>query len=116
MSPGRIETAVSSEPALVIGRISAAQWELRTEAHRSEVRHWLMDNCIDPHDVPLQDDVLVLLIDAPVIRRTEVIRDARRRLRVYRDEHGEPQLVTRVVVTRLWAPLPEHLNDQEAGT
>lgn len=92
----------------VLARVDAAGFLTRPEGEREEVRAWLRANGVDPCVVPCGAgawDVQVLLLDAPVIARVELVPGGPRR-------HPVTGLLwTRVVHSLLRVPLPVHLAD-----
>lgn len=92
----------------VLARIEApSDWLRRPRGYRKEVCDWLRANGVDPCLVPLPGAIEVVLLDAPAIRRVELVPGVDRRWQL--DPDGD--IVTRVVHSLLRVPLPEHLAD-----
>lgn len=100
-------TADELAGAQVLARIDASLWVARGEPYRQEVRAWLRANGVDP-DVVRVEDVHVVLLDGPAVRRVEYVVD---------EDGGkfiDPvtlEVAVRVVHSLCRVPLPEHLTD-----
>lgn len=101
-------SACPEDGPVLIGRIRVGLFLERTDAHQDAVREWVIANGIDPFDVALAEDVLVVLGDAPFIEYSSWLRDCNGAMMGPR-----PTLVTRRALLRV--PLPEHLDDGNAA-
>lgn len=95
-----------SEPK-VLGRIDSTRFYARPKPYRDEVHAWLRANGIDPRNVALTNDVLVVVMDVPAIAYDRARRDADGHVVWDRlnDEWTDP------VHVLLRVPLPAHLDD-----
>jgi hypothetical protein len=91
----------------VLASVNGDRHLARPEALQRELCDWLTANGIDPDDVLARPGVAVVLLDGPGIWRREVIRTADGKTQL--GEDGD--IASRVVVSALRVPLPDHLAD-----
>lgn len=67
-------------------------WKDWSESQRQDAMEWMVANGINPNNVPINTEIVVLKLDAPAIRWSEYVRDA---------ESGKI-LINRCSGTHLW--------------
>ena len=97
-----------ADEEMIIGRIRADDWP-RSVRHLDATRAWLRDNGIDPKEVAIRNDVLVVVMDAPVIVFERARRDADGYV-LWDRATKEPYYD--VVRVPMRVPLPDELNDE----